>query len=297
MRVATEFHENGVWPRGANASFVALIPKTDAPQGLHEFRPISLVNCMYKVISKALANRIRDVITDVIDICQFAFVGGRNMLDSVLVANEVVHEAKRRKKPTFVLKVDYEKAYDSVDWGFLLYMLKRLNFGEKWVSWIRSCLMSSSVSVLVNGSPSEEFRMEKGLRQGDPLAPFLFIIVSEGLSGLLRQAVVNGRYSPFKFGLDDGPKVSLLQFADDTIFVGEATIENIFAVKSVLRCFELVAGLKVNFFKSKIAGVSVENNWYHSSASMLHCQQMQILFIYLGMWVVILEIIFLGPGD
>lgn len=115
MRVAAEFHENVVWPRGANASFIALIPKTDSPQGLHEFRPISLVNCMYKVISKALANRNRGVIYDVIDPCQFAFMGGRNMLDSVLVANEVVHEAKRKKKPTFVLKVDYEKAYDSFD--------------------------------------------------------------------------------------------------------------------------------------------------------------------------------------
>lgn len=117
-------------------------------------------------------------------------------------------------------------------------MLRRLNFGEKWVNWIRSCLESSSVSVLVNGSPSEEFRMEKGLRQGDSLAPFLFIIISEGLSGLMKQAVNYGYFSPFKFGLDAGPEVFLLQFADDTLFIGEASIQNIFAVKSVLRCFE-----------------------------------------------------------
>lgn len=117
-------------------------------------------------------------------------------------------------------------------------MLRRLNFGEKWVNWIRSCLESSSVSVLVNGSPSEEFRMEKGLRQGDSLAPSLFIIISEGLSGLMKQAVNYGYFSPFKFGLDAGPEVFLLQFADDTLFIGEASIQNIFAVKSVLRCFE-----------------------------------------------------------
>ncbi|XP_057444019.1 secreted RxLR effector protein 78-like [Lotus japonicus] len=133
---------------------------------------------MFKVISKVLANRIKGVLSDLIDECQFYFVGERNMQVSVLVANEAIHEAKRRKMSTFVLKVDYEKDYESVEWSFLFYMLKRMNFGENWVRWIRGCLESSTISVLVNGSPSEEFKLEKGLRQGDPLAPFLFIIIS-----------------------------------------------------------------------------------------------------------------------
>ncbi|XP_057452145.1 uncharacterized protein LOC130743952 [Lotus japonicus] len=113
-------------------------------------------------------------------ITKFAFIGGRNMLDSVVVVNEVVHEAKSKKRPTIIFKVDYEKAYDSVLWDFLEYMMRRMRFSEKWISWILSCIGSASVSVLVSGSPSAEFRMEKGLRQGDPLAPFLFLIVVEG---------------------------------------------------------------------------------------------------------------------
>src|ERR1044072_2233189 len=167
---------------------------------------------MYKVVAKLLANRMRDVMPYLIDDCQFAFVGGRNILDNILIANEVVHEARRRKKPTFALKVDYEKAYDSVRWDFLLYMLRRLNFGEKWLRWVRRCLESATVSVLVNGSPSSEFTMEKGLRQGDPLAPFLFIIVTEGLSGLMRQVVQLGKFNPFSFLLSPDSSVSLIQF-------------------------------------------------------------------------------------
>lgn len=282
LRMAVEFHEHGTWPRGANASFIALIPKVASPKGLHEFRPISLINCMYKVMSKVLAIRLRNVICTVIDICQSAFIGGRNLLDSVLVANEAIHEARKMKKPTFIMKVDFEKAYDTVDWDFLCYMLRRMNFGGKWISWILGCLKSASVSFLVNGSPTGEFVMES-LRQGDPLAPFLFLIVAEGLSGMLRKAVGLNKFVPFKVGLDESVEVALLQFADDTIFMGEASIQNIFAVKSILRCFELVSGLKVNFCKSKIAGICVENNWLASSASILLCQQMNIPFIYLGM--------------
>lgn len=282
-RMAEEFHQNGVWPRGTNASFISLIPKIDNPQGLNDFRPISLVNCMYKVLSKLLANRLKGVMSSIIDECQFAFVGGKNMLDSVLIANEVFHEAKRNKLPTFLLKIDYEKAYDSVNWGFLIYMLGRLNFGERWIKWVKNCLSSSSISVLVNGSPTEEFAMERGLRQGDPLAPFLFIIVAEGLSGLMKQAVAYGKFTPFKFCGDNGPEVSMLQFADDTIIMGKASVENLFAVKTILRCFELCAGLKVNFFKSKLSGVGVDSRFLNSSSSMLHCQQMQFPVTYLGL--------------
>lgn len=100
------------------------------------------------------------------------------MLDSVVVANEVVHAAKTDGKATFLFKVNFEKAYDTVDWGFLRYMMRRMNFCEKWIQWIDGCLKSASVSVLVNGSPGEEFLMHRGVCQGDPLAPFLFLIVA-----------------------------------------------------------------------------------------------------------------------
>ncbi|XP_068486479.1 secreted RxLR effector protein 78-like [Phaseolus vulgaris] len=106
-------------------------------------------------------------------------------MNSVLVANESIDDLKRKKIRGVFFKVDYEKAYNSVRWKFIYYMLKRLGFCAKW---IKDCLESSTISVLVNGSPKEEFEPQKGLRQGDPLAPFLFLIVAEELAGVVRQA-------------------------------------------------------------------------------------------------------------
>ena len=110
----------------------------------------------------------------VIDHTQSAFFEGRGLLDSVLVASETIDEVRRKKKSCVIVKVDYEKAYDS--WDFLFYMMKRLGFCVKRILWIRECLESSTISVLVNGSPTQEFCPSKGLRQGDPLAPFLFFL-------------------------------------------------------------------------------------------------------------------------
>ncbi|XP_057445076.1 secreted RxLR effector protein 78-like [Lotus japonicus] len=127
--------------------------------------------------------RLKCVMGKIIDERQFAFIEGRSMLNSVVILNEVVHEAKLRKRSTLIFKVDYEKAYDSVEWSFLLYMLKRMNFSNKWINWVYRCLESATVSVLVNGSPTGEFKMERGLRQGNPLAPFLYLSAAEGLNG------------------------------------------------------------------------------------------------------------------
>jgi len=188
MATVKDFAVNGRWPRGTNASFLCLIPKVENPQQFGEFRPISLVGCLYKIISKALSIRLKKVISKVIDGRQSAFLEGRGLLDSVLVANEVLEEYKRKRKSCVLFKVDYEKAYDSVSWDFIYYMLWRMGFCDLWIRWIKGCLESASVSVLVNGSPTKEFFPMKGLRQGDPLAPFLFLIVAEGLAGVSRMA-------------------------------------------------------------------------------------------------------------
>lgn len=243
--------------KGGNSSFIALIPKVENHVALNDFCPISLICCMYKIVAKLLANRLRGVMNHIIDINQSAFIGGRQMLDSVLVANETIDEAKSKKKACLVFKVDFEKAYDSVNWSFLYYMMQRLGFCDKWIRWIKGCVESASVSILVNGSPTEEFKMGRGLRQGDPLAPFLFLMVAEGLSGLMRQAIRLHLFQGFKVGGEE-VEVSLLQFADDTLFIGLPSIQNVLVTKSVLRCFELMSGLKVNFSKSKLAGIYLD---------------------------------------
>ncbi|GKB45339.1 RNA-directed DNA polymerase, eukaryota, reverse transcriptase zinc-binding domain protein, partial [Tanacetum coccineum] len=142
----TSFFHHGQFPKGSNSSFIALIPKTRDVNLVKDFRPISLIDSMYKIIAKILANRLVLVLGDLVNEVQSAFIADRQILD-----------------------VDFEKAFDSVRWDYLDDILRRFDFGEKWCYWIQSCLRSSRGSVIMNGSPAEEFQFHKGLKQGDPL--------------------------------------------------------------------------------------------------------------------------------
>jgi len=156
---------------------------------LKEYRLISLLGCLYKILSKVLASRLSKVMNSIISGSQSAFLKGRHLVDGVLVVNEVVDLAKRSKRECLILKVDFEKAYDSVDWDFLAYMMRRVGFCEKWVRWMKACVFGGNMSILVNGSPTEEINVQRGLKQGDLLAPFLFLLVAEGFSSLMSKAV------------------------------------------------------------------------------------------------------------
>ncbi|PNX62136.1 cysteine-rich receptor-like protein kinase, partial [Trifolium pratense] len=147
MRFILEFHRNGRLTKGLNATFIALIPKVDSPQRLNDFRPISLVGSLYKILAKVLANRLRLVMGSVISASQTAFVKGRQILDGILIANEVVDEARKSKKELLLFKVDFEKAYDSVDWGYLDAVMGRMGFPTLWRKWIKECVCTATASV------------------------------------------------------------------------------------------------------------------------------------------------------
>ncbi|KAK2457421.1 hypothetical protein QL285_004692 [Trifolium repens] len=216
----------------------------------------------------------------VISKIQSAFLPHRQILDGVLVVNELLDLAKRRKDKCLFFKVDFERAYDTVNWNFVEYMMVRMGFGEGWRRWIRACIFQSSMSVLVNGSPTEDFIVGKGLRQGDPLSPFLFLIVAEGLTGLMAKAVQTNVFHGYK--VSNAILFHTLQFADDTIIMGDGNWDNLWTIKTVLRSFEIVSGLKVNFHKSKLYGVNLEDSFLSASLSFLHCEVDSIPFRFLG---------------
>ncbi|XP_028063785.1 uncharacterized protein LOC114267000 [Camellia sinensis] len=136
----------------------------DNPLGLSDYRPISLVSSVYKIVAKVLSRRLRKVLPNIISEVQTTFLTGMCILDWVLIANEMVDWQKRSKKQGIILKLDFEKAYDSVNWEFLYSMLTNFGFGEKWVRWMKTCISTARVSVRVNGSPTTEFSLMKGLR-------------------------------------------------------------------------------------------------------------------------------------
>ncbi|GAU10537.1 hypothetical protein TSUD_419470, partial [Trifolium subterraneum] len=144
----------------------------------------------------------------------------------------------------------------SVSSSFLELMMIKMGFSEGWLKWLRACIFESTMSILINGSPTADFKVERGLRQGDPLSPFLFLIVAEGLTGLMNRAVAIDKFKGYQIG--NNIQFPILQFADDTILTGDGTWDNIHTIKTVLRGFELVYGLKINFVKSKLYGINVD---------------------------------------
>jgi len=283
MRFVVEFHRNGKLTKGVNATFITLIPKLDSPQRLNDFRPISLVGCMYKVLAKLLGNRLRAVIGSVVSDSKSAFVRGKQIMDGILVANEAVDEARRRNKEMLLFKVDFEKAYDSVDLCYLDTAMHKMNFPTLWRKWMSECIGTATASVLVNGCPTDEFPMERGLRQGDPLSPFLFLLAAEGFNVLMLSTIEAGLFRGYHVGYENPLCLSHLQFADDTLILGEKSWENVRSIRAVLMIFEQVSGLKVNFSKSLLTGVNVSNSWLNEAALALHCRVGNFPFVYLGL--------------
>lgn len=224
---------------------------------------------MQKILSTLLAARLGRVIEKLVSIKQSVFIKGRNILDGVLLLNEILDLAKRDKRKCLVIKVDYEKAYDSICWKYLRYLLIRIGFGDRWLR--------------VNGSNTEDFKVEQVLRQGGPLSPLLFVIVMEGLTRLVKRAVELGDFNGFGFG--EGAVVDILQFVDDIIIIGDGSNGNLWSMKVFLRGFEVIRGLKVNFSNNNIYGINISDEFMCMAATFLSCSVGIFPFKFFRSWL------------
>ena len=279
-----EFYTQGTFAYSLNTTFVTLILKKQNALDIRDFRPISLIGSVYKILAKVLANRLRRVLDGLVSKSQNAFVGGRQTLDSILIANECLDSHLKSHLPGVVCKLDIEKAYDHVNWDCLLHLLDRMGFGSKWKMWIRTCISIGRFSIMVNGSPSGFFGSSRGIRQGDPLSPLLFLLVMEVLSRMLSRTEEAGLIRGFKAGKaqEEGLSISHLLFADDTIVFYDADPEQLLHLRMVLSCFEAVTGLGVNMGKSELVPVGEVRNG-PQLADILYCQIGSLPMLYLGL--------------
>ncbi|KAL8469170.1 hypothetical protein ACS0TY_032119 [Phlomoides rotata] len=160
--------------------------------------------------------------------------------------------------------------------------MHKMNFNKTWRNWIKGCVEMTSASVLVNGSPTTEFKLEKGPRQGDSLSPFLFLIIAEGLNMLMERAVALNMAEGASVGKDK-VIISHLQYADDTIFACSGKTKFFLEIKRILRWFELVSGLKVNFDKSSLWGINIDYGVMENLGAKVGCEVEKALFSYLGL--------------
>ncbi|GAU48422.1 hypothetical protein TSUD_405520 [Trifolium subterraneum] len=246
--------DRGFFPTSLNETNICLIPKCDNPSTMKDLRPIALCNVLYKMVSKLLANRLRLCLDKCISEEQLAFVEGRSILDNALIAMEVIHALKRRTRGRIgelALKIDISKAYDKVDWGFLKGMLLRLGFSNKWVQWMMMCVSTVNYSVLMNFDKVGPIYPGRGLRQGDPLSPYLFILATEGLTALIKQSIGRGELHGIKI-CRGAPMVSHLLFADDCFMFCRANISEATHLMSLLDTYSAASGQEINLSKSEV---------------------------------------------
>ncbi|CAN1136858.1 Transposon TX1 uncharacterized 149 kDa protein [Linum perenne] len=241
-------------PEGWNDTHIVIIPKIPNPEEISQFRPISCCNFIYKIISKVMTNRLRKWIPQIVSDMQTAFTGGRAIQDNVMIVHEVIHFFKTRAgkfKWDMMLKLDMKKAYDMVDWNGLDAILKAMGFDQVWCAWVRECIQTVRSSVLVNGSPTEFFRPSRGIRQGDPLSPFLFILLTNTLSFLIEKGVRNGELKGIQLNRRC-PTLTHVLFADDTILFGEASVKEATNIVKTMNTYANITGQTINTNKSAI---------------------------------------------
>ena len=204
----------------------------------------------------------------------------RQILDGVLIANESIRWLKKKKKITgSLIKLDFQKAYDSVNWSFLKLVMEKLGFGRKWIRWIMNCVSSASISILLNGSPLKPFKMEKGLRQGDPLSPYLFILVSKALVCLLKKADDMNLIEAVHIG----KSLKHLQFVYDTLIFAPRNPRVITNYFRILDVFAMMSGLTLNYSKSCFLFWNVSDHaCAGETARNMGCSHAMCPFTYLG---------------
>lgn len=243
---------NGVSMEGINNTNIALIPESQDPKSMFSFRSISLCNVIYKIVAKDIANRMKSMLETTISQTQAAFVPKRLISDNVLLGFECIHALNNKRKGKvgqIAMKIDMSKTYDRVEWCFIRRIMDKLGFSKAWIDKVMVCIESLKYAVLINGVPQETFTPKRGLRQGDPLSFYIFLLCVEGLSSLLNREEELDQFRGLKVN-NHCPSLSHLFFADDSLIFCRATKKDCETIKRILKTYEKASGQTINQEKS-----------------------------------------------
>eukprot|EP00253_Pinus_taeda_P022475 PITA_22475 len=238
---------------GINSAFLALIPKEKGASDFSRFRPISLCNSSYKLVSKIIANRLKNILPDIIPENQGGFIKGRKILDNIVLVQEAVHSSCQRNEKGLVIKLDLANAFDRVRHEFLFVVMKKPGFSTVFINWVKACIASPWIAPLVNGRSTNFFQASRGLRQGCPLSPLLYAVQASVLSFQLEHNQQNHTLPGLRT-THKAKDINHAQFADDTLLLGGASLSSARHFKRELDIYRSISGSKINYRKCSIYG-------------------------------------------
>ncbi|GMJ14254.1 hypothetical protein HRI_005094600 [Hibiscus trionum] len=270
-----------------NRTILVLIPKKEAPETFADFRPISLCTVLYKLLSKIIVKRLQPIFPCLIRENQTSFIKERTITDNTIINQEAIHSMrlKKTKAGWMAIKVDLEKAFDKLCWDFIQDSLEEASIPRSLIRIIMDSITSSSFQVQWNDSLSPVFTPQRGILQGDPISPYLFVITMERLGHLIDTAVADGSWTPFRF-IRNGTPLSHLFFADDLIFYAKADMANAQVIDKILTDFGASSGHKVSKRKTQVwFSPNTDSHIRNSITTALGFEEWDASGVILGFWL------------
>jgi hypothetical protein len=262
-----------------NQAYMILLRKKKDASLVGDFRPISLIHSFAKLFAKVLARRITPHMKSLVRTNQSAFISGRLIHENFNAVQLTAKLLHRKKIPSALYRIDIAKAFDSLDWTFLLDVLKQLGFSRRWLNWISLILSTASTKIILNSSPGRRICHVRGLRQGDPLSPLLFVLAMEALNALIKKAVSIRVLEPLG---NCCIQERIFLYADDVILFTPPNQQNLVATQNILKMFALASGLNINQSKYAIIPICCRLNETALLMQFLHGNLQSFPINYLG---------------